>query len=259
MILNQQTPNCSDFDVTLTGDNDPSFRVLLPEAIRAKGLDHGGLHTVPGIWDREENGIKGCFQVADALEISVLIEAHIHNIHVTLTLRNMGCHDIKDVWTDICASLNHLPGDPGWCNRRFLPSVILDRTLQGQYWFEHLTPHRLLALTDAGWVPMHPYPERPDASRVPLYSFVPSEKSDARACAVQSPDGEAYFFQAWSGSCRYCTPCPGNACMHLMPLVAQSLGPEASASIYGMVGIHFGDQKSLVEKLGRFHRKEMSG
>jgi len=44
MNLHQQTPHCSDFDVTIDGDDSPSFRVLLPEAIYGNACMH--LHPV---------------------------------------------------------------------------------------------------------------------------------------------------------------------------------------------------------------------
>ena len=80
----------------------------------------------------------------------------------------------------------------------------------------------------------------PDASRVSLYSFRPSSEDNATACAAQSEDGRFLFFQAWNTKCNYCTPCPGNACMHLHALIAERIEPGASASIKGRIGIFRG-------------------
>ncbi len=253
MTLLQQTPNCSDFDVILEGETSPAFRVLLPERIWADGLDSTQhFHTVPGTCRRHAHGIEGSYAVGNELEIAISIETRPHDIGVVLKVRNIGRHALADVWADVCAGLSRLPGQPAWCNRQFLPNVPLDRALQGRHWYEQLTPRRLLALTDEGWVPMHPSPERPQTNSVPAYSSVLSEMANARACALQSPDGGVFFFQAWASPCRYRQPFPGNACMHLEPFVSANVEPSSSASIRGLVGMHYGDQRSLVERIERF-------
>jgi hypothetical protein len=257
MKLYQQTPNCSDFDVTITGSEKPSFRILLPEWIRGVGLQHQGLcHVIPGIWHEKERGMHGAYSVNEQLQVEVEIEARDTEILAKLEVRNCGGSHIQDMWLNVCTAVNHLPGDPGWSNSDFLPSLPLDRTIQGRYWYEHVTPHRLFALTSSGLIPMHPHPDNPDASNVPLYSFVSSKDADALACAVQSVGGKTYCFQAWSNLSRYCTPCPGNACMHLEPFLAKTLFPNDSASIYGLAGIHQGDSASLSTRITEFFRQQ---
>ena len=250
MLIRQQTPNCSDFDVCLEGEGSPAFRALLPEAIMADGLtETGGAHVIPGHWAQTEMGMQGSFGVRRQFEVVVAIETGPQEMQVSMTLKNVGNELLRHVRVDICTSVNHLPGDPGWCNRRFLPDLPLDRSAQGRFWFEKVTPNRLFVLTSDGWSGMHPCPEKPDADQVPLYSFVPSARADARGCAARSPDGEAHLFQAWNVPCHHCTPCPGNACMHLHPCVAEVLAPGGTATIRGVIGMHVGDRDSLAQSL----------
>jgi len=245
MKLIQQTPHCSDFDVILDGERNPAFRVLLPEFVRADGLDLGKLlHTIPGKWFVGRDGATGSFRASPEILISVTIECRGMEIAVNLNLKNLSSQPLVNLKADVCASVNHLPGEPGWCNPAFFPaSLALDRDVQGRYWYEKITPHNLMALTDGGWVEMHPAPRHPDASRVAQYSFVPSSEESATACTVASADGRFLFFQAWDTRCNYCTPCPGNACMHLHPLIAARLEPGAAASVRGRVGIFRGSRE----------------
>lgn len=244
--IHQQTAGCADFDVLLGDEHGPSFRVLLPEWIRARGLQYDGLlHVIPGTWQEKNGGMAGRFTVGGQLDVEVRIETRESDILIDLTVENTGDLDLSDVWANVCTSANHLPGSPNWSNGDLLPAVPLDRAVQGRYWFEVLTPKRLFALTAEGWGPMHPCPDRPDASAVPLYGFTPSLTADACACAVESPAGGVWLFQAWRTSCRWCSPCPGNACMHLEPFLAERVQPGAKGSISGRVGIHRGDRLSL--------------
>lgn len=244
--LHQQTDSCSDFDVLLDNDSAPSFRVLLPEWIHGGGITYSGhLHVIPGSWQGHGHGVYGHFAVADQFAVNVQIGTRETEIQVKLTVTNTGHSAITDVWANVCASLNHLPGSPGWSNRSFLASVALDRAAQGFYWYEVLTPKRLFAIGAKGWVPMHPSPDNPDACMVPLYCFTPSQTADTRACVVESPEGDLWFFQKWDTPCHWCTPCPGNACMHLVPFLAERLEVGAATAIQGRIGIHHGDRASL--------------
>ncbi|NLG52188.1 MAG: hypothetical protein GX552_18920 [Chloroflexi bacterium] len=250
MVYAQQTAGCSDFDITLPGDTAPSFRVLLPEWLRAVGLDYHGLfHTIPGRWEPWGEGVQGQITVMDTVAVGVRLLAHARHVDVTLSVQNIGSRTLTDVWANVCTSVNHLPGSPGWCNWTFMPHLDPDRFLQGRYWYEQVTPRGLRALTDEGWVPMHPQPDQPNADSVPLYSFVPSAQANARACAVCPPEGGLFLFQAWASPCRYCAPCPGNACMHLEPFLAETLPPGDVATIRGAVGLYAGDLPSLASHL----------
>ena len=246
----QQTSDCSDFDVILDGEETPAFRVLLPEVVYADGLDSvRGAHVIPGAWEWGTGRVLGRVALSEQIKLGVTIIEEGGYIRVALRLTNSPGSPLTNVSAEVCVSANHLPGEPGWCNEAFLPNLPLDRDAQGRAWFEHVTPHNLRALTARGWVDMHPCADRPDPDSVPTYSFSPSDVADARACAVGSHDGSTLLFQAWDAPCRYVTPCPGNACMHLIPQVAKALAPGATATINGVIGVFAGTREELAARL----------
>ncbi|MBN1764114.1 MAG: hypothetical protein JW860_02560, partial [Sedimentisphaerales bacterium] len=232
MQIRQQSPNCSDLDVVLAGQHDPAFRVLLPELIFENDQKINGFcHIIPGEWSASRQKITGRINIPDTVELTVEVVKHVNEIHVALVLENISLEDLNNVWVDICTGLNHLPGNPSWCNTQFLLNLPLSRSDQGIYWYEQLAPKKLFVLTDEGWGLMHPHPNDPDSTKVPQYNFILSPQPNARACAVQSPDGKTWFYQSWRTHCYFLTPCPGNACMHLRPFVADAIKPGGSARI----------------------------
>jgi len=245
--LHQQTPQCADFDILLEEQLTPSFRVLVPERILGNGVVYDGFfHTIPGNWREEDGIVRGDFAVANQLVIDVAIEPGQTDISVVLGVTNTAAAGMSDVHADICAGLNHLPGDPAWCNEYFIPPVVpLDRDAQGLYWYEKLTPGKLFALTKQGWVATHPSPNEPNAEKIPPDALRPSDAWDAYACAVESADGGMWYFQAWDAPCRRCPPRPASACMHIQPFIAERLLPRARAEIQGWFGMHRGDRQSL--------------
>lgn len=246
MKLVQQTPDTADFDVVFDGDATPAFRVLLPEAIAADGLETiCGCHTIPGRWTFDRRLAKGSFLIASGLHIATNIQCREAEIRADLSLRNGSTRSLRDVTATICASVNHLPGAPDWCNRDFIPDAPLDRDAQGRYWFREVAPRRLKALVDEDWVAMHPCPDDPDPDSVPKYFQTVSTRNDVRGCAVASHDGDLPFFQAWAAPCHYAQPFPGNACMHLLPMISSEIPAGETATIRGIVGIFRGDRPAL--------------
>jgi len=250
--LTHQTPSCSDFDVTLPGEKTPAFRVLLPEQITWEGReDLSGLHTIPGNWDKTPEKISGAFLCGGSFEISVTIDPKETEILAEMSFKNLTPDVCRNLRANICASVNHLPGEPGWANRDFIPaSVPLDRDLQGRYWYEKATPKSLQAWVGGSWVPMHAFPGRADADLVDRYFFRAGESNEARACAVESQDGTKVFYQAWNAPCQYWSPFPGNACTHLLPLVAASLEPGEVARVRGRVGVFSGSRTDWAKRVG---------
>ncbi len=239
----------------LPGEDSPAFRLVLPEIINAVGMERlAGTHMIPGTWSEKKGVMQGTVELGGRIKLDIEIRKGKTEFFAKLRVTNLLDHDISDVYLDVCASVNHLPGAPGWCNRKFMGDLPLDRDVQGRAWFEKISPHSLFALTDKGWVPMHPNPDKPDADSVPKYSFVSSETDDAVACAVQSLDGKTWFYQAWNTPCRYMTPCPGNACMHLEPLVAKKLSAGGSAEICIISGMHTGTRDALADRISRFRK-----
>ena len=252
----QQTPECADFDVVLTGEGTPAFRMLLPETVMADDIwVVKGFHAVPGEWETTEYGYRGTIG-AEGIRSEVLLQEHGDSVLISLGIGNERDEVLADVSVDICTAVNHLPGAPGWANSSFIPeSLPLDRDIQGTYWFEKITPYNLMAFTTEGWVDAHPFPDDPRADSVPQYSFTPSLEDDASAIAVAAINGNILFYQAWDSPCRYCTPCPGNACMHLHPRVAVSLPPGETAYINGLIGMYEGNRDQLAVRIARFRER----
>lgn len=247
----QQTPDCSDFDVILPGQESPAFRVLLPENLYWNESEElAGLHTVSGRWERTPAEVSGTFLCGSSFEVTVRIEPRESEISIEMKVKNLTQDTRRNLWANICASVNHLPGEPSWTNRDFIPeSIPLDRDLQGRYWYGKATPRSLQAWTPGGWTPMHAFPGRPDPDAVKRYFFQPGESNDAYACAVDSADGEKLFYQAWDVPCQYWSPFPGNACTHLVPLVASSLEPGQTAEIKGAVGVYHGSREEFLRRI----------
>ena len=255
MGLIQQTPNCSDFDVALGNAPSPAFRVLLPEHVSSelRVLHQRLAHTIPGDWRDTPAGKRGIIQIENGLEVSVDIERERDSIAVEMTVRNLSTGVLRHVAVDICAGVNHLPGRPGWCNREFIPFAPLDRDEHGRYWYEQVTPRGLKALTTSGWRLMHPRPDHPSAEGLEPYASIVSERPVAFVCGARSYDGRKLFYQAWDVPCYYASPVSGNACMHLSPVVSESLESGASATTHGHVGIFEGDWDALAGEFAAFH------
>jgi len=255
MKLRQQTADCADFDILLPGDETPAFRVLLPELITADGLDGKDsplFHTIPGTWSLRDDRMSGTFTTPHPLTVFVSMHLRESDIAVALAVRNDTQNTLTNVEANVCLSPNHLPGHPGWYNPRFIPEMEPDRDAQGRCWYAELTPRRLQVLTSAGWGEMHAHPRHPDPDAVPPYDFTPSRQADAVACAIPSLDMTSYLFQAWSSPCRYIAPFPGNACMHLLPQMAETLAPGAAAVVYGLIGILPGNREALTAHIAAF-------
>jgi hypothetical protein len=258
--LVQPTPDCSDFDVIPVGWEHPAFRLLLPEHISAEGpkkIGFAGTHTISGRWGPRRAGLRGSFRTGEVFEITVDLMEDGNSVNIEIATRNLTAETLRQVRMIVCSSVNHLPGNPNWSNRLFIPPEIPeDRHLQGLSWYEHVTPQRLRALRPSGWITTHPSPHDPDPGRVPRYNFVPSATADTKAYAVQSVDGEWLFYQTWDRPSRHASPCHGNACMHLHPLVAEHLEPGATAVIRGRAGLFRDDWEALRTMIERRQRDE---
>lgn len=256
----QQTPACADFDVWLDTDG-PVFRMLIPELITAEQplTESPLLHQIAGVWQVGEGRADGAFTTPHPLSLQVSVREDDNAVRIAITVRNDLPYVLTGVRANICVALNHLPGTPDWMNPRFLPALPLDRAAQGRCWYETVSPRRLHALTPAGWIPLHAHPAQPDADAVPLYNFTPTERDDLLACAVASQEDDALLFQAWSTPSRGIPPFPGNACMHLLPEVAERLAPGSAATLRGLIGLHIGDRTSLANRLTQFRQDNIDG
>lgn len=246
----QQTPDCSDVDVVPAGWKRPAFRLLLPEHV---WLDEGskrhdfGAHCTVGRWEKSEGELSGVYRLADKVEITVKLSGRDNTVDIQMGFRNLTSELFRQVRIDICASVNHLPGKPDWSNGLFFPKDVPEnREIQGRYWFQHVTPRRERALRPDGWIVTHRSPDNPDPDQFPSeMNFQASKTADTIAYAAQSRDGKWLYFQTWDRPCQHTAPFPGNACMHLYPLVAERLEPGATVEIHGRAGLFHGDWDGL--------------
>jgi hypothetical protein len=227
--------------------------LLLPEHIQSdSGLSFGGVHTLKGFWRDRSGGLLGTYRVGETFEIEVDIEGYDQYIGVKISVENLTQGNLTGIRVLICSSVNHLPGSPDWSNRLFIPAEVpLDRDAQGRFWYQHLTPGRLMALRPGGWMVTHPSPGNPDPDLVPRYSFVPSITGDTIAYGAQSLDGKSLLFQSWNHPGEHETPCPGNACMHLDVPVSECLEPGEKAGIEGLCGLYSGTWTGLRSFIGK--------
>lgn len=255
-IFQSESPDGADLDVVLPGETAPAFRVLLPEAIRCVllpeelSLEIGGLHRLGGVWQRTEHKTIGTMTKPDLLELSLELEHGDLSIGIRMGIKNLSPWTLSNVEADVCANINHLPGNPSWSNRRFIPeSVPLVRHEQGKYWFEQVTPKGLKAFTGRRWENMHLFEDHADVSLVPPYFFIDRPSQPAYACAAPSVDRELLFYQAWKVTCRAQAPFPGNACMHLHPRIADAIEPGKTAFVEGSIGLFKGNLEDLQRKI----------
>jgi hypothetical protein len=255
-ILQSESPDGADLDVVLPGASSPAFRILLPEEIQCTLLPEdirlkiGGLHRLPGVWRRTEQKTTGTMTKPGLLELSLELEHGDSGVGIRMEVKNLSPWTLHHVEADVCANINHLPGTPAWCNRRFIPdSIPLVRNEQAKFWFEQVTPEGLKAFTTQGWESMHLFKDNPDTRRVPSYFFIDNPSRPAYACAVPSLDGKTLFYQAWNTGCRAQAPFPGNACMHLHPHIADAIGPGKTATIEGRIGLFDGELEELQREI----------
>ncbi len=243
--------NNFDIEVILPGKTFPAFRLLLPEYIYTKELeDITKVHTYTASWQKSADEIQGVFSLDQGIECKLWLKPLKEGVLTRISIKNISQKTLSDVRINICAGINHLPNSSGadWCNRDFLPdSVPLERTAQGKYWYQMVTPERLKAWQPGEkWIFMHPHPENPYPDLDNLYLHEISQTDNYLGCAVMSTNGKKLFYMLWDTDyAQYQTPFAGNACMHLLPLIAKELKPGKTATIEGKVGIFEGTWDEL--------------
>ena len=81
------------------------------------------------------------------------------------------------------------------------------------------------------WHGLHPNPLDPDPKKAELYNTAFSNPKPARIVALQPEAGQQVFFLMFDTESSAREPFPGNACMHLEPLMASRVEPGESAVI----------------------------
>ncbi|MCE5326381.1 MAG: hypothetical protein LLG01_08175 [Planctomycetaceae bacterium] len=252
----QQTLCRSDFDISFADDLSPTCRALLPEHISALGLENvpGVVHTLPGSWRAEEGLVEGSFRPAGDIEVGVTLRDGGDEAMVTICFTNLGRNVWRDLQSNVCVAMNHLPGSGGvhWANRDFIPATIpLQREEHGRYWYSTLAPANYKGLSADGWVTLHADAADPRPEKLPPYPHLIGEARDIIACAVKAPQQDLFLYQAWDVPCRRHAPFWGNACTHLQQCVAPVVEPGQAAVLSGRIGIFRGDWAGLMQHISR--------
>jgi len=256
LILNNG--NRYDLEVILPGKSVPACRLLLPEHIYAEGLEELSIvHTLAAEWEESGDELQGSLVLDQGVECGLWLKPTSEGVSMKISIKNRSQNTYRNVRVNICAGLSHLPNaiNIDWANRDFLPdSVPLDRDLQGKYWYSMVTPKRLKAWTpNKDWIVMHLKPENPEPDSENLYWHALSQTDNSMGCAVISSDGEKLFYQVWKTEhSRHQSPFAGNACMHLIPQVAEELPPGKTATIEGKAGIFEGSWEELAAEFKKF-------
>ena len=250
MKLIQQNTGCSDVDVIFSGQDAPSFRMLLPESIllgETSALRH--THIIPGAWESESDSLFGSFYPSKDIQVSVELRPDDARCRITLGVTNRSSSSLRGIRANTSLSLNRLPGSPAWSNQAFLPDQPLDRAAQGRYWYERVAPRAMRVLANDGWLPAHASPDNPDPDETELYHLHPHDHTVVSACAVVSNNSDRLLYQWWQVPCHYLSPFPGNASMVLLPVIAEKLVPGESAEIRGVMGLFEGTWDALAAAL----------
>ena len=256
----QEVEGSVDFDFLLDGKSTPACRILAPEQLAVEGRDLGKevgervLHTTPGKLTRRGDTVTVERSYPGAFSYRLELRPRATYFDLTFLVRNLGNREWRDLKADFCLGLSRLPSrSRPWSNEVFFRSVPPDRTEQGALWYSHITPKRLMYYWRGQWHGLHPNPLDPDPKKVPLYNAAFSNPKPARIVALQPEAGQQVFFLMFDTESSAREPFPGNACMHLDPLMANRVKPGESAVIKGKAG--FGGT-SLEDAIGLLRNME---
>lgn len=231
-----------DIDFVLPGETIPSFRLLCPEHIgtidRNLGEEVGAkyFHMAKGKSHSQDGVLVIEHSFPKVFDFQIKIIPQTSYVDLEVTVKNTGEKSWKDLTANFCAGLTRLPGNPPWANRKFFPEMELDRYLHGKYWYSKITPQRLKCYSGNGWELLHPHSDNPDPSLVPQYPVSLANAKSTGIVALEPDGNQPQFFILWDKEGQACDPFPGNACMHLSPLIAHSVNPGESGTINGKIG-----------------------
>jgi hypothetical protein len=249
--VEQEVEGRSDFDFVPPNQSKPTFRLLAPETSSVDGvrLDKRLMHTITGTQIQRADGLGVELSIPGKAFTCVIVRPQTSWVDVEYSVTNRDVRTWKNVTAEFCLGLNRLPSQiRPWSNAEFFPGALLDRSVQGAYWFSVLTPQRLQCYSAGQWVGLHPRPEDPDPAKFPRYpTFAASDKLlPSSIIVLRADDSQPQFFMMWSKEGYARPPFPGNACMHLASQLAGELKPGETATIRGKAGFWGSAPKDLL-------------
>ena len=242
----QEAPGSLDFDFVLPGESSPACRLLAPETIAVASEEPGGfraiprgtMHTIQGRLARAGHAVVVQHTFAKTMSTRTVLRPRGTYVEVELTVRNLSQSTWRNLQAEFCLGINRLPAREPWANQAFFPGVALDRNVQGALWFSRITPRRLKLYQGGRWLPLHPSPDDPDPARFPTYNQPFRDLRAASIVALASEPSQPQLFLLFDAPSAAREPFKGNACLHLIPMLAKMLDPGKSATVRGKAGFH---------------------
>jgi hypothetical protein len=257
-LVHAEEPQGADLDV-LAPDGAPLFRVLLPEdvtATNAPALAGRLNHCTAGAW-RDDGPVHAGVVRADGwMEARIGLLRRAAGVLVSLQVTNLSEAELLGARADICIGVVHLPSpSTPWANRAFIPAEVpLDRDAAGRAWYGAVAPSRLYAYAGGAWTPLHPKPETPSPDLVPKYPVRREAVLDqSSVIAVDTLDGRNRLFAAWDVPVGAVAPFPGNACFHVLPLLAEALAPGCVGVARGEIAVANSPREDLARWSAEAH------
>lgn len=253
----QEVPGSLDFDFVLPGGSSPACRLLAPETIAIASEEPGGfraiprgtMHTIPGRLARVGETVAVEHTFAKIMSTRTVLRPRGTYVEVELTVRNLSESTWRNLQAEFCLGLNRLPAKEPWANQTFFPGVALDRNVQGALWFSRITLHRLKFYQGGRWLLLHPSPADPDPARRPAYNQPFRDLHPASIVALEPEPSQPQLFLLFDAPSAAREPFKGNACLHLIPMLAKTLEPGKSATVRGKAGFHGRRFADLVQLL----------
>ena len=208
---------CADVIVTLPNQNAPSFRALVPEFVT--DLPHSRyFHTNLVDWKQQEEGSwLGRIEFKNFGRMVISLVPREYYVEITWTLENLSTKPLKKTVLDFCFNANN--GGGSWANQEFLPSSRMNRKEDGEYWHDQVARKGTYVHGAGGW------------------SQDSNAEIDASVLVIVNEAKDRYAFQMWNRPVIGHWINRANACMHLKPVLCESLGVGEKAEIRGRMGI----------------------
>jgi len=208
---------CADIEVSLPGQETPSFRALLPE--RVTGCPYKGFfHTEPVTWHQGDDGAwLGAISFEGFGRIEISLVPHSYYVEIVWTLENRSTNPLPRTVLDFCFGVNNGGGD--WANRAFLPQSQGVRAADGAYWHDQVAYEGTFVHSAGHWV------------------NEPQAQLDASILVVANEAKDRFAFQMWDKPIVSTWVNDANACMHLRPTLSETLDVGEQVTIRGCMGI----------------------